>query len=278
MNNDPPLILVTNDDGIESPGLHALANAAAALGDVLVVAPRHQQTASGRSFPRVTWEFSEIPMTLNDGTTITTYAIEGSPAQAVRGGVLLLAPRLPDLLLSGINYGENLGCGITISGTVGAAIEGAAQGVPSLAVSLETEMHHYLSYSDEVQFAVAARFAQRVGAWMLANPLPPHTDLLKLDVPRHATDDTPLRVTRLSRINYFHPEIEEENGRRRFAGLSRRVDSDNLERDSDVHAVMVDEVVSLTPLTVDLTADQGLHALEAAMESVGGPAQPSPLG
>lgn len=272
-----PLILVTNDDGIESPGLHALADAAANLGDVLVVAPRHQQTASGRSMPRIDWEFTEWPLTLANGQTVVAYALDGSPAQAVRGGLMLIADRTPSLVLSGINYGENLGCGITVSGTVGAALEGASAGVPSLAVSLETEMDQYLSYSDAVDFSVAANFAQRVGAWMLDNHLPHHTDLLKLDVPIHATDDTEIRVTSLSRVVYFHSETEEQaDGRRRFVSFARRVEADALDKASDVYAVMVDGVVSLTPLTIDMTAHGGLEPLKKAARTMD--VQPSPLG
>jgi 5'-nucleotidase len=267
-----PLIFVTNDDGIQSPGLHVLANSVAHLGDVMIVAPNAQQTAMSRAFPQVEWEFTEIPMTLDTGESVLSYGIEGSPAQAVRGGVLLLAERKPDLLISGINYGENLGAGVTISGTVGAAIEGAAQGIPSLAVSLETEMHHYRSYSDEVQFEVAGHFAARVSEWLLSHGMPRHTDLLKLDVPSRATRVTELRITRLSRQNYFHPEIEALEGRRRFVGLTRQIDVDTLEPDSDVYAVMVDEVVSLTPMTVDLTAEVGIGALQEALAGTRAPA------
>lgn len=259
----PPLILLTNDDGIASPGLHAAIEAAAPLGELLVVAPQSQQTGAGRSFPPSKWEFNPYPLTLSDGSPVEAYAIAGSPAQAVRGGLMLLAGRKPDLLISGINYGENVGAGVTISGTVGAAIEGATFGVPGLAVSLETEIHHHHAHSTEVPFEVAAHFTRLFARMMLELALPPHTDLLKLDVPAGATPATPWRITRISRQNYFSSVIEEIEGVRRFRGYERQIDPHSLEPDSDIYAIVIDEVISLTPMTVDLTAQSDFGALAA---------------
>ncbi|MBA3530545.1 MAG: 5'/3'-nucleotidase SurE [Ardenticatenales bacterium] len=256
-----PLIFITNDDGIGSPGLRAVAEVLAPMGDLLIVAPKQQQTGAGRSFPPGLWEFEPQEITLSNGTVLPAYAINSSPAQAVRGGIKLLAGRTPDLLVSGINYGENMGVGVTISGTVGAAIEGVAAGVPGLAVSLETDIHHHLVHSDEVDFSVAAFFAHIFAEMMLKLSLPPHTDLLKLDVPMEATADTPWRITRLSRQNYFSSTVEEWDGVRRFNGYRRDVDMETLEADSDIYAIMVDKVVSLTPMTIDLTAQSDFAAL-----------------
>ena len=127
-----PLILVTNDDGIHSPGLYAAAQAAAKIGDVLIAAPHTQQTGMGRSFPRCPDDgiIEEIDVQermreefwyeeMYDGE-IRAYAVHGSPARAVAHGVLELADRKPDLCVSGINYGENLGTCLTCSGTMGA--------------------------------------------------------------------------------------------------------------------------------------------------------------
>lgn len=263
-NTMRPLIFVTNDDGIASPGLHAAVRAVAALGDVLVVAPKNQRTASGRSLPPLkAWAFEPFDIPLDDGSTLTAYALDGSPAQTVRGGLLLLADRPPALSVSGINYGENVGVGVTISGTVGAAIEAAALGVPALAVSLEVDLNDHLSHSDAVDFSAAAHFVRRFAAMMLTMPLPPHTDLLKLDIPQGATASSQWRITRLSRENYFHSIVEGEMGMRRFAGYERRVNYDTLEADSDVHALHVDKVVAVTPMTVDLTAHADFALLDA---------------
>ena len=111
MSEQKPLILFTNDDGIDSPGLWAAVEALAGLGELLVVAPREQQSGTGRSMP-VTSEgrIYERVHRVN-GSEITVYAVDGTPAQAVQHGVLELSPRLPSLVVSGINYGENAGNG-----------------------------------------------------------------------------------------------------------------------------------------------------------------------
>jgi 5'-nucleotidase len=135
---EAPFILVTNDDGIHSPGLHAVVKAVCDLGDVMVAAPRQQQTGASRSYPPVRDKAvyrEEIPVNCK---TVTAYGFEASPAQAVMVALLDLAPRPPNLLISGINFGENVGTSVTTSGTVGAAIEAASFGVPGLAVSVET--------------------------------------------------------------------------------------------------------------------------------------------
>src|SRR5260370_6223336 len=105
-----PLILITNDDGIHSPGLHAAAEAALQRGDLLIAAPRYQQTAMSRSMPN--GEDTGVIETLSldlGGVAHRAYAIHGSPAQAVLHAILELAPEKPTLCISGINYGENLG-------------------------------------------------------------------------------------------------------------------------------------------------------------------------
>ena len=135
MSEQRPLILFTNDDGIQSPGLWAAVEALDPLGDLLVVAPREQQSGTGRSLP-VTSEGRIYKQARRiNGHELTVYAVDGTPAQAVQHGILELAPRLPSLVVSGINYGENTGNGVTISGTVGAGLEAASLGIPALAVS-----------------------------------------------------------------------------------------------------------------------------------------------
>src|SRR5712692_6293628 len=101
------LIMLTNDDGIASPGLLALIHAVRTLGDLLVVAPRHQQSATSRSYVQNVGA-TETHTLIVDGTELTAYSVEATPAQSVRNGLLRFAPRKPDLLISGINYGENV--------------------------------------------------------------------------------------------------------------------------------------------------------------------------
>jgi len=155
-----PQILLTNDDGIGSPGLWAAAAALSELGFVHVVAPRDQFSGGGRSLPSNSDGIIARREMVVNGKTWTVYSVGGSPAQAVLHGILEILPARPDLVVSGINYGENVGIGITISGTVGAAMESASIGIPSMAVSLETDRAHHLSYSTEVDFSAAAYFTK----------------------------------------------------------------------------------------------------------------------
>ena len=248
-----PLILVTNDDGIRSPGLLALAQELGELGELLIVAPRSQRSGWGRALAGIDGSAEEEDLGIS-GPSARAYALESSPAWAVRYAIARLADRRPALVISGINYGENLGTAISVSGTVGAAMEGAAHGIPSLAVSLETEKRYHLSHSSEVDFSVAARFARRTAGGLLREGLPRGVDLLKVDVPRRATPDTGWRMTRASRQRYFWPTED--------LGYEVLVDRESLEPDSDIQAVTVDGVISITPLTLDLTADVDLASLE----------------
>ena len=257
-----PLILVTNDDGIASLGLSAAARSVLDLGEVWVVAPRVQQSGVGRSFPAGPTH-SQVGALDIDGTPVHSVSMDASPAKAVRHGLLRFLPRLPALAIAGINYGENLGGCITVSGTIGAAIEAASFGIPTLAASLETDPKYHFSTSDEVDFVAAASFVRRLAVLVLSRGMPDRTDILKLDVPCDATPDTPWRVTRVSRQQYFvSPVSVDEGGKRHIQSYVKEVDLAALEPDSDVHAVAVDRVVSVTPLTVDLTAYAGLAPLQ----------------
>lgn len=264
-----PLILVTNDDGIASPGLVAAVAAVYDLADVLVVAPKDQQTGASRNFLRHPGTRHDETLIVN-GTEVPATAFEASPAQVIRAGIMLLAPREPDLVIAGINYGENVGMGLTISGTVGASIEAASFGVPALAVSLETDIEHHLSHDDAVDFTTATVVIQRLVQRVLAKSLPAGIDVLNVNVPQNATPETAWRVTRVSRQPYFQSTVapNPDKGRPGFIGYERRVDFDALEPDSDIHALLVDEVVSISPLSIDLTAHRQRAELADWLESV----------
>lgn len=262
-----PLILITNDDGIRSSGLLAAASACAELGELLIAAPATQQSAIGRAKPpSSSGRIFEEPLTImceGEPTAVTGYAVEGTPAQVVEHTMVELAKRPVDLVVSGINFGENIGEGITTSGTVGAALEGASFGVPALAVSLQTDPQHYFNHDAALDFAVAAHFVQLVVKALLANGLPPGADLLKLDVPANATLDTAVRWTRVGRDRYFYPVPKPRKHLNDAAPLDfeHRADAFKLEADSDVRAVVLDHVVSLSPLVLDLTAPFDAQAL-----------------
>jgi len=250
-----PLILMTNDDGIESPGLLAAIEAVCDLGEILVVAPRYQQTGAGRSFPSSDGVIHQEHIRVK-GLTIPAFSVDGSPAQAVQHGLVELAPRHPNLLVAGINYGENVGSGVTISGTVGAVLEGAAFGVPGLAVSLEAPLEYHQSYSRDIDFTAAAFFTRLFAQRLLSITLPPDVDALKIEVPRDATRETPWRLTRVSRQPYFYPVPGKRTNLTDKAplGYEMRLDLNTLEKDSDIFALVQERVVAVSPLSFDLTS------------------------
>jgi 5'-nucleotidase len=257
--------VVTNDDGIGSPGLLAAVEGLIDLGEVWAIAPSRQQSGQGRSFPFREVRVHEGIMRVKH-RDVPRVAIEASPAQTVRHGLIRFVPRLPDLLVSGINYGENVGACITISGTVGAAIEAAGMGVPSIAASLEVDDRYHYGHSTEVDFGPAASFVHRLAQRVIAFGMPGGVDIVKIDVPSSATADTPWRMTRVSRQQYFLSNVTTDMfGKRHLRGYSRQVDRETLEPDSDVHALAVDGVVAVSPLTIDLTANVDLGGLGDAL-------------
>ncbi len=249
-----PLILVTNDDGIESEGLWAAVEAVLPLGEVLVVAPDRQWSGGARSVPRhVTGRIQSVTREV-EGERVVAYAVDASPALAVIHGVVELATRPLALVVSGINFGANLGIEVTISGTVGAALEGGAFGIPALAISQEMDAAYHLTGDGGESYTAAGAFVRKFAWQLLACALPYDVDALSLNVPSDATPGTPWRFTRLSRLRYFLPlPPDRANGEGR-PGYKLIEDVGRASPDSDLWALKVDRVVSVTPLSLDLTS------------------------
>ncbi len=270
-NTNRPLILVTNDDGIASPGLRAAVRAALRLGEVLVAAPSGQQTGAGRGTPgNGPLLLEPAPLTV-DGQPVRAYAIPGAPAQTVAYGALVLADRPVDLVISGINYGENLGVEITTSGTVGAALEAAAMGIPALAISRETHKRFHFNPEEGMDFAAAQHFAELFGRLLLARRMPADVDALKVDVPEDASADTPWRVTRVSRQRYYYPvpPANPDLSRPVYVDYEVQLYMDTLEPDSDIWALAVDHVVSVAPISLDLSSRVALDEVDRVLRAAG---------
>jgi 5'-nucleotidase len=257
-------ILLTNDDGIDSPGLWAAAQALSQLGYVHVVAPRQQFSGAGRSKPIDSDGIIQIKTVSVNGQSWQVYAVGGTPAQTVQHALLEVLPEPPALIVAGINYGENAGVGITISGTVGAALEGAAHGIPSLAISLETRQEDHLSYSTMVDFSAAAHFAAYFGRLLMNRRFPLDVDVLKVDVPSDATLQTPWTVTHLSHRQYYEPVLPERSSWDEPGLIGYRLAADPRDdiQDTDVYALRVRRMVTVTPLSLDLTSRVDLNELE----------------
>jgi 5'-nucleotidase len=269
MSTNKPQILLTNDDGILSPGLWAAAATLSKLGFVTVTAPRDQSSGMGRSLPSTSDGIIEEKQVQVSGQVWTVYAVGGSPAQTVLYGILDVMKHKPDLVVSGINYGENVASGVTISGTVGAALEGAALGIPSLAVSLEADPKYHLSYSEELSFLVAAEFTHRFAEMLLQRQFPADVDVLKVDIPLDASVDTPWQLTRVSRQRYYEPIAAErlswaEPGLLAYREAGRL---DDEPEGTDVYALRKKRIVSVSPLSLDLSSRIDLAALEKSMRT-----------
>jgi 5'-nucleotidase len=237
-------VLVTNDDGVYSEGIKLLAREVAAargVSEVIVVAPDREQSATGHSLTLTR------PLRLQK-LRENWYSVDGTPTDCVNLAVLwLLRERKPDLIVSGINFGLNLGDDVTYSGTVSATFEGTLLGIPSLAFSQEIDE----GYSFERSAKIAARFVERVIE-------APHPNDLLLNINFPAAAPVGASFTRLGRRIYQQSIIEKEDPRGRkyywIAGTPEwQVDSG-----TDHEAVSTGRI-SITPLHLDLTDYRGLE-------------------
>jgi len=262
MSTTKPLILLSNDDGIDSPGIWALVEKLYDLGDLVVSAPETQQSGAGCSIPiNATGRIIPRVKTIN-GNTLTIYGVDGSPVQAVQHGAIEFADRMPDLVVSGINYGENIGASILVSGTVGAALEAAILGIPAIAISQQVSAALYFSQDTSVDFSAAAEIARYFAQDVLAKGLPDGVDVLKIDVPTDATLQTPWRITRASRFKRYRMSPPKRATPDAEGRLEIHRADHEYETDSDIHALYVDKVISVTPLSANLTSRVDLTGLQ----------------
>ena len=248
-----PLILVSNDDGIHSAGLTALADALNPLGEVVVVAPDREQSACSHALTL------HRPLRI-DEVRAGHYAVDGTPTDCVNLAVNAILRRRPTLLVSGINRGANLGDDVTYSGTVSAAMEGTLLSVPSIAVSLIGRQ--------AFDFAIAAAFAARLAQWVLARGLPEDT-LLNVNVPQEFPGPSPsgVAVTRMGRRRYGDAIVEKTDPRgRKYYWIGGEDVPFVAEEGTDFHAVH-QGLISVTPIHLDLTNYRTLDGLAPLRET-----------
>lgn len=256
-----PHILVTNDDGVTSPGLLALAQALRPFGRVTVIAPDSNRSAIGRGISiHNPLHLEEVR--LADGTP--AYATDGTPVDCVRFGTSGILDTPPDVVVSGINLGPNLGDDVTYSGTVAAALEGILLGMPGIAVSAQAIDAAADQWDGSAyDFRVAASFAARLVPVVLAPDFPERV-ILNVNTPGRPPEEiTEAWVTRLGRRVYRDEVrlLSEEGGRKRYsiygpvAGYQREAGSD--------FAAIEAGAVSVTPMHFDLTDMDGMGRLEA---------------
>lgn len=241
------IILLSNDDGIDSDGLTALARHLAPLGEIWTVAPAQVQNAMSRA------------LTLHRPLRITEqgprrFAVDGTPSDCVNIAIHGILPGPPALVVSGINKGPNLGDDITYSGTVAAAFEAAIHGIPALAVSLACRR--------DFRFDPAAAFTTQLATEVLQRGMLPRT-LLNVNVPD--TSGAPVSqyaITRQGRCRYDHTPVECRDPRGgRFCWIGGNEVSFEDMPGSDANAVLRN-LVSITPITTDVTHDAALEKLK----------------
>ncbi len=242
------LILVTNDDGVYAPGILTLAEALRDVGNVIVAAPDRERSAASHS------------LTLNRPLRMEKleedrYSIDGTPTDCVHLAVnVLLQDRKPDLLVSGINRGGNMGQDVTYSGTVWAALEGNLMGIPSFAISLTDDR-----YAD---YRPAAEFAARTARWVAENGLPEGT-ILNINVPDDPQQDLDRFLLTRQGYNRFSEQVvhkEDPRGKSYYWIGGERLPSRG-DDETDVGAVAAG-FISVTPLHADMTNYGGLRSLK----------------
>jgi 5'-nucleotidase len=240
-----PRILVTNDDGVHSDGIHALAAALKLLGEVLIVAPHVEASAIGHA---LTLRRPLRMEQLRDGV----YEVDGTPTDCVNIAITQLYTDPPDLIVSGINKGYNLGDDVTYSGTVSGALEGALLGVPSIAVSQERTAGAY-------DFRHAAAAAATIAAIVLRRGISPQT-FLSLNVPTGTPKG--FRLTVQAKRNHVTTVDERVDPRGRAYYWIEEGENEWEPHDrSDFQAVR-DGYISVTPLQPDMTDHDALAKLE----------------
>jgi len=240
------LILVTNDDGFFSKGIQTLAESLKELGEVYIVAPDRDRSAVSHALTM------HRPLRV-DLIKENCFSVNGTPTDCVVVGVKKLLPREPDLIVSGINKGANLGEDVTYSGTVSAAIEGTILGVPSFAISLVGER--------PFRYETASYFALRISKFILEKKLPTDT-LLNVNVPNKALQEiNGIKITKQGKRSYENSihEIYSPWGEKQYWIGGGIVSWQKMEG-TDIHAI-IESYVSVTPLHIDLTNYQALDYL-----------------
>jgi len=257
MTAKEPLILLTNDDGIHAEGLRYLRMAAEKLGQAWIVAPETEQSAVGHSI--TLYDPIKVHEMTKNGT-FYGYGIGGTPADSVKLGLYSLLPRTPDLVISGINNGANLGINVLYSGTVSAATEAAILGVPSLAVSVAKKK--------DPPFEWVLPHVEVLARWVLKNGLPRGV-ALNVNVPALPPEQVRgYKITHqgLARFRESFEQREDPRGNH-YYWLSGEPTARETGEGIDVTAV-TDGYVSVTPLFYDLTAHSHTKELACSLKNL----------
>lgn len=258
-------ILLTNDDGVYSTGLKAAYESVRDLGDVVVVAPNTQKSGVGRGISI----FEPLRVSLANVDGFRAHAVAGTPTDSVIIGIFSILNKMPDLVVAGFNVGENISTDtVTTSGTIGAALEAASYGIPAIAASIQVldegekfDDHRTYRYDFEVGITILRKIARN----LLERGLPEGVDVLNINIPRHATLDTEIEITRLARKIFLTGVEERHDPRGRpYYWINGELIRD-AEEGTDVKAVMKKGHISITPLSLDSTSRIDFREIDALL-------------
>jgi 5'-nucleotidase len=235
-------ILVSNDDGIDAPGIYALVNELKKIARLTIVAPDKQQSAVGHA---ITMNYPLRASKFSKNGKFFGYAVEGTPADCVKLAVRSLLTEPPDLVVSGINHGSNTAISIIYSGTVSAATEGTVLGIPSIAVSLATW--------GTPDFRYAARFARKLASFVLSRKIPQKM-LLNVNVPAVKEKDIKgVKITRQGKTVWDDRfEVRRDPYNKEYFWLTGDIEVIDHSDDTD-HIAVMNNYISITPIQYDLT-------------------------
>lgn len=248
-----PLILVTNDDGINAPGIRNLIEAVYPLGDVYVVAPDKPQSGMGHA---ITLNATLRVQEHKNEKGIFEFSTSGTPVDCVKLAIKKLLPRKPDLLVSGINHGSNSSISVIYSGTMSAAVEGALENIPSIGFSL-------CNHSIEADFSAAKYIAAKIVGKALQNKMPDHT-CLNINIPSINLElINGIKVCRGAKA-YWDEDFDERTDPygRKYYWLTGSLNNYDEGEDTDEWA-LAHNYVSVVPIQFDMTAHQHIKTIES---------------
>ena len=249
-------ILITNDDGVTSKGIKELNDAVKDLGDTLVVATARQQSGIGHAITLMK-PLRAMPTKIDEDTE--AYAVTGTPTDCVILGSKMLMEEEPDLVISGINIGENLARSITTSGTLGATFEAAYFGIPAIAVSIQVK-HEDIKFKDGVQsvdYSFAKKIVRKLVKKIIDHGMPDEVNILNLNIPANPVSDEIVQVKLANKM--YDTDVEKRIdpfGHPYYwiiGGLIMEEDGD-----TDVHTLRVENKSTLTALSTDMTTEVDL--------------------
>lgn len=246
-----PFLLVTNDDGIQAPGINALILELQKIADIAIVAPSFERSAVGHA---ITLSAPLRVEKFNKNNMWEGHAVSGTPADCVKIGINALLDRKPDMVVSGINLGSNTGINVIYSGTVSAATEGAVSGIPSIAVSLTT-------YT-KPNFDVAAKFAATMVMDIFNNPIDKNT-LLNINVPNVSENEIKgIRVAKQGMANFaekFEKRVDPKCREYYWLTGSKAM----IDEPDDVDDILIKQnYITVTPLQFNLTDFSKLEMIQ----------------